>query len=185
MASFGSRKIFITGPPGIGKSTCIRKLYDLLKEHHPCGFWTQEIRHGSTRQGFEVVSFSSGKRATLAHVDSDSPKRVSKYGVDVKSFEAVALPELSPPPGRLLLLDEIGKMECFSTQFMDAVRKLLTDDSLVVVGTIAEMGPAFVKEVKSTVGVQIVEINYKNRNDIPQQLAHHVVKLLGVAPASK
>lgn len=50
-----AKNLLITGPPGIGKTTVIRSLFDLLKTKHPnvkvIGFYTAEIRKNSIRTG--------------------------------------------------------------------------------------------------------------------------------------
>jgi GTP1/Obg family GTP-binding protein len=38
------KNILITGIPGIGKTTLIRKIADALRHIHPVGFYTAEIR---------------------------------------------------------------------------------------------------------------------------------------------
>lgn len=49
--------ILITGLPGVGKTTLIRKLVKHLAEHNPAGFYTEEIRDAQgTREGFRLVT---------------------------------------------------------------------------------------------------------------------------------
>uniref|UniRef100_A0A6N2LXM6 Uncharacterized protein n=1 Tax=Salix viminalis TaxID=40686 RepID=A0A6N2LXM6_SALVM len=51
---------------------------------------------------------------------------VGKYKVDIASFEAVALPELQIKEDTdLFIIDEVGKMELFSSSFFPAVLKVL------------------------------------------------------------
>ncbi len=44
--------ILITGPPRVGKTTLIKRLFEELTHHHPVGFYTEEIREGGIRKGF-------------------------------------------------------------------------------------------------------------------------------------
>jgi len=76
------KNILITGLPGTGKTTLLRKIAEELKPFHPVGFFTSEIREANTRKGFELRSLN-GKKGLLAHVDITSPYRVGKYKVDV------------------------------------------------------------------------------------------------------
>jgi nucleoside-triphosphatase len=48
------KNILITGQPGIGKTTFIKKLAGKLKDLHPFGFYTTEIREAGIRKGFEL-----------------------------------------------------------------------------------------------------------------------------------
>ncbi len=61
---------------------------------------------------------------------------MGKYAVDVRSFEALALPQLAPSAGaQLYVVDEVGKMELFSRAFYPAVQALL-DEAPLVLGTV-------------------------------------------------
>ena len=88
-----------------------------------------------------------GKRSVLSHVNVKSRCRVGKYGVDVKSFEAfLESLHLKARVGSLIVMDEIGKMECLSDAFVSLVRELL-DGAGVVVATVALKGPDVISEV--------------------------------------
>ncbi|MBW2466856.1 MAG: hypothetical protein JRF02_06095 [Deltaproteobacteria bacterium] len=84
-----SNVLLITGLPGIGKTTVITKVFSSLPEINISGFYTREIRSRNVRQGFELVTFE-GDRSVMAHVESDSPYRVGKYGVNVEAVDRVA-----------------------------------------------------------------------------------------------
>jgi len=80
------KNILITGLPGVGKTTLIKKLSEELKHLHPAGFYTEEIREEGQRKGFELISLD-GKRGLLSHKDIKSPYRVGQYKVDIEGFE--------------------------------------------------------------------------------------------------
>lgn len=46
----GKKNILITGLPGVGKTTLIKKLTEALKDFYPVGFYTEEIREGWERR---------------------------------------------------------------------------------------------------------------------------------------
>jgi len=122
-------KVFVTGKPGVGKTTLVKRLYSLAPERFR-GFWTEEIREKGRRVGFKVIT-TEGKEGILAHVDIDSPYRVGKYGVNVREFEEVVLPLLEsclPLCPKIVLVDEIGKMELFSDRFVRVVATIPIKD---------------------------------------------------------
>lgn len=164
--------ILLTGRPGVGKTTVIMRLADCLRDRNVAGFYTEEIRERGHRQGFLAVTLS-GRTAVLAHVGIRSRLLVGRYGVDITAFEELALPEL----GRLcdiILIDEIGKMECFSARFVTAVRVLL-DGRTQVVATVASKGAGFIAKVKARADVKVWEVTRSNRDELPQRLAESLV----------
>ncbi|MCK4690591.1 MAG: AAA family ATPase, partial [Desulfuromonadales bacterium] len=52
------RHILLTGPPGCGKTTLLKRLADELRMLHPLGFYTEEIRQQGRRQGFRLVGLN-------------------------------------------------------------------------------------------------------------------------------
>lgn len=159
--------VLITGRPGVGKTTVIMRLAELLADHSLAGFYTEELRGRHGRFGFRAVTLT-GHEATLAHVDVESTARVGRYGVDVPAFEALVLPELARTCD-IVLIDEIGKMECFSSRFISAVESLL-DSPTSVVATVAMKGRGFIEEVKSRPDVDLHEVTRYNRNALPTRL---------------
>jgi nucleoside-triphosphatase len=140
--------LLITGPPGVGKSTLIRGFCKALASHRLAGFLTREIRSTSGRWGFELVSLE-GHTALLAHADLISPFRVGRYGVDVEGFERFlqAIPFLAPH-NAVVVIDEIGNMECFSARFQETAQSLLDADRRVI-ATVAMRGGGFIADVKA------------------------------------
>ena len=160
----------LTGLPGCGKTTVIIKLAELLKEKKIAGFYTQEMRSKGVRSGFLIKTFG-GAEGLLSSINITSGPRVGKYRVNVQGFEAMVVPELSRQ-GRevdLYLIDEIGKMECFSRAFMRAVSGIL-DGDLPMVATVAIKGGGFIAGVKEHSDVEIVELDLENRNGLPGKI---------------
>ena len=163
--------LLLTGPPGIGKTTVIIRLAERLNDRALAGFYTEEVRAYGQRRGFRVTTFS-GRTGTLADVRLKTRHRVGRYGVDLTGFEALVLPELERQAD-LMLIDEIGKMECFSPRFIDSVRRLL-DALTLVVGTVALKGSGFIAEVKARPDVEIRSVSAGNRDALPQVIADHL-----------
>jgi len=163
--------LLLTGVPGIGKTTVIRNVAADLAPDPVRGFFTEEVRVAGKRRGFRIVTLD-GREGRLADVDLRSPHRVSKYGVDVAGFESLALPVLEGAendPSAIFLIDEIGKMECFSAAFVRATRDLF-DRGSAVVATVALRGGGFIAEVKRRPDVEIVEVTRANRDTLPARI---------------
>ena len=162
------KNIFLTGPPGIGKTTVIQKTIEKLSL--PAGgFYTREIREGHRRVGFSIMTLD-GKTGILAHVQAKGRFRVGRYTVNVEDIERLAVPAMTPrSPHQLIVIDEVGKMECFSEAFRKALIAAL-DAPNAVLGTIAVRGTDFIESMKRRGDVTILGINLRNRSDLPQEL---------------
>lgn len=159
--------LLLTGTPGVGKTTVIRRVADGLAGAKPGGFYTEEMRVAGGREGFRLVGFDGSQRV-LAHVRLPPP-RVSKYGVDVAALDAAAGALLDPAGAEVFLVDEIGKMECLSGRFVEATRRLL-DAGRVAVATIARQGGGFIAEVKRRPDVALREVTRANRDALPGEV---------------
>ncbi len=171
-------RVLLTGPPGCGKTTAVVKIAAALDEKvRRAGFYTEEICEAGGRVGFRWHRLN-GRSGTLAHVKIKSPHRVSKYGVDIESFETEAVSVLNPdtPDVDLFVIDEIGKMECFSGEFVDAIRRLLKSDKSVL-ATVAQKGAGLIREVKSYPGVELVHLTRENRDNVTRQIAERLLAL--------
>ena len=162
--------ILITGLPGVGKTTLIRKLAERLTEYRPAGFYTEEIRDAQgVREGFRLVTLC-GRQLVLSHVRHPGPHRVSRYGVDVAGFERLLEElDLRHSPSSLIIIDEIGKMECFSKRFIDLVT-LLLDGPKILLATIALKGEGFIRQVKERPDCRLVTITKENRDRLLDEL---------------
>jgi nucleoside-triphosphatase len=155
----------LTGKPGTGKTTVIRQAIASSKIKAG-GFYTEEIRSGGIRQGFRIVTVD-GQDAILAHVDNPSRYRVSKYGVDIANLDniGVASIERAIEESDLIVIDEIGKMELFSSRFSEAALKAL-DSGKKVLGTIMLNPHPFADGVKRHPKVKVVELTRVNHDQV-------------------
>jgi nucleoside-triphosphatase len=173
-----AKNTLITGLPGTGKTTVILRLIGLLKGRRLAGFSTEEIREEGERKGFRVASLSGGS-GILAHLDLKTGHRVGMYSVDIRAFEEIVLPEFQRPCDALLV-DEIGKMECFSERFVKSARAAL-EGAVPLVATVALKGGGFIAQVKSRADVEILEVTRANRDEMPARLKERLELLLGRA----
>ena len=172
------KHILVTGLPGVGKTTLIRKVLAGLPPAFPvAGFFTGELREGGHRVGFEIETLD-GLKGVLSHVRFQSPCRVGRYGVDIGGFERLVLPILRAGEPDLYVIDEIGKMECFSGAFVQTVTALL-DAGTPVFGSVAFKGGGFIERVKGRSDVTLVEVTVRTRDSLVGQIVPELRKQLG------
>jgi nucleoside-triphosphatase len=166
----GSHVLLLTGPPGIGKTTAMRRIAAALAGRKIGGFTTEEIREKGQRVGFGLESID-GAKAVLAHVGIASACRVSRYGVDLGALDRFVELTLDPAAGPdVFLVDEIGKMECLSPRFVAAIERLL-DGEIPVVATVAERGAGLIERVKRRQGAVLWTLTRANRDEIPRRVS--------------
>lgn len=192
------RHVALTGRPGIGKTTLIKKIYHALSktEVEVRGFYTEELREGGQRIGFDVVTLD-GNRGPLARLqDSESgnvsSKRsylVGKYEVQLSSFERTALPTLRIPKStqtdsksQVFIIDEIGKMELFSPTFVTMVKDILKNPKSTIIATIPipKGRPIpFVEEIRNHTQVQVFTITMENRDKLLGDIVQTIHSVTG------
>ena len=171
------KNLLITGPPGCGKTTLVRKVAQGLTGVPIAGFLTTELREGGERAGFSRVSCGGG-RGILSHVRFPGPPRVGRYGVDLPGFEAfLAGIPFSAPEIRLVLMDEIGKMECYSPRFQALVARCL-DGPIPFLATIALRGDRFIEQIKARPDAELVTVTRENRDRLLGEMVQRVRELL-------
>ena len=164
-------KILLTGKPACGKTTVIIKLAELLSPKKLAGFYTAEIRSAAAaRTGFAVHTFS-GAQGPLSSIHLKHGPRVGKYRVDIPAFEKIALPQLNQSPDEvdLFIIDEIGKMECFSPYFIRAAQQILLGPAPLL-ATVALKGSGFIAQVKTHPGIGLIEVTPANRDTLPAEI---------------
>ena len=154
--------ILVTGPPRSGKSTLIEKVVQKISRP-ATGFFTQELREKGRRVGFSITTLQ-GMTGVLAHQSIRSTFRVGKYGVNLEDLDQIAVPSMLPStPDQIVVVDEIGKMECFSRLFKETLIKVLSSDNLVI-GSVAIKGDRFIQSIKQRDDVSLISISQNTRD---------------------
>ena len=163
--------LLVTGPAGVGKTTAMQRLVERLRAdgRRLAGVLSDEVRKVGRRVGFRIGALG-GEPRIMAHESFVSPKRVGPYGVDVEIINYVVDTTLRIVDYDVIIIDEIGKMECFSQRFVTAVETLLSRP-IPVVATGALSGSGFFDEVKKRSDCELVHIALDNRDHLPAALA--------------
>jgi nucleoside-triphosphatase len=168
------RAFLLCGEPGCGKTTVIKEV--LAKVNRSAGgFYTEEIRDHGSRQGFRIVTLD-GKKAILARTPTKSRYRVGKYGVDIENMDEVAAPAVREAVRAcdIVVIDEIGKMELFSSAFKEAVIEALESGKMIL-GTIMLASHPWADGVKKRAEVEVMPVTKVNRGEV----ADRVLRWLG------
>ena len=180
----------VTGQPSCGKTTLVKTLVELVPELDPhlcvSGFVTDEVLRRGARVGFDVVSVPEPTaRGPLARKGAASRHKTGAYGVDVDAFERVALPLLAAHAGRrrLIVIDEIGRMEMHSAKFAEAVVALFDDADTLLLGSVAAPRYGHVvplaEDIKARSDVCTLHLKTSTRDGVGADARRELRKLLG------
>ncbi|MEW6408667.1 MAG: NTPase [Nitrospirota bacterium] len=159
----------LTGKPGSGKTILIKRILSETKLNAG-GFYTEEIRVNNQRQGFKIVTLN-GKDGILAHVNISGPYKVGKYGVNLEALEQIVVPVIRQAiqKNELIIIDEIGRMELFSSSFKDAVIEAMQCGKPVL-GTIMLKPHPWADGIKRLKQVNIVLLTPAEWDETVQQI---------------
>jgi len=172
----GPINIFITGRPGIGKTTAVMRVLELV-ELPMHGFYTREMRDDGSRVGFEIRDLE-GNRATMAHVDFSGPPTVSKYGVDPRAVDRVGVAALrrALDRGTVAVLDEVGRMELAGEEFVQVLDELL-DADIPVLGTVHAKQESHADRIRGREDSEVITLTKDNRDAVPERVARRLKEL--------
>lgn len=175
-----SSKIFLTGPPGVGKSTVLWRLIEELKRRgiRIGGMITQEAREHGMRVGFKITDVLTGREGWLATVKQSVGPRVGKYGIDLEGLEGIGVQAITSalhnPEVRVVVIDELGPMELFSSKFKTAVRQSIASTKTLI-GTIHyRANDPLLREIRGARDVKIMIVTKENRSALHLQLAEEI-----------
>lgn len=159
-----AKHILFTGPPRCGKSTLITKIVATIQTP-VTGFITREILENKQRVGFSIYTMDR-KQGLLAHQRIKGRFRVGKYVVNLEDVDRIAVPSMIPQQANeRVVIDEIGKMECFSALFRNTLVDVLNSDHRII-GSIAFKGDDFIRKIKARKDVLLVHVSPQNRDTL-------------------
>jgi len=176
------RLIFVTGQPGVGKTSVLLRVVDSLKAegYDARGMISREIREQGTRVGFEIIDFYTGQKGRLAHVRQPSGPQVGKYRVNLDDLKNVGVKSIldAIKNADAIVVDEIGPMELYSQVFKDAILQAV-NSTKPVLGTIHfKAQNPLINAIKARNDVEILEVTLENRQNIHNLIITKILKIL-------
>jgi len=177
-----ARVVFLTGAPGVGKTTVLSKAVEALQRRglKPGGMISREVREGGVRVGFELRDLYTGRTGWLSHVRNPTGPQLGRYRVNLKDLEGIGVRAIEEAVAQaevgLVVIDEVGPMELFSAAFREAVRKALRSPKPLVGVLHQRAGDRLIDEIRSNPRVTVLEVTYGNRDTLPESVARLVLE---------
>lgn len=176
------RLLFITGRPGIGKTTVLRKCIEVLEArgYSVGGMISREVRKHGARVGFEVSDLGDGRRGWLAHVEQKRGPKVGKYRVNLGDLNAIGAHAITNAveEADIVVIDEVGPMELRSEHFKQAVKRAVESRKLVI-GTLHRRArDELILEIRGREDAEIYTVTYENRGNLHQTIGDEAAEFL-------
>ncbi len=172
----------MTGPPGIGKTSVLRRAVPELKtrDYDVGGMICREVREGGLRVGFEIMDLSTGQRGWLAHVNQSTGPKIGKYRVNLTDLDVIGAGSIldALQNADILAVDEIGPMELLSPAFSNALLKAV-ESSKPLLGTIHyRLSNSLVDRIKMREDTEILKVTYENRENLQNLIVDKISECL-------
>ena len=157
--------VFIAGAPGIGKTTLITRLHHDLTPLVIRGFHKEAIYENRTLKGYRLSTFNFDD-LILAHMHIEGPDHIAGFGLNLDGFDALVARQLAIHKNvELILLDEIGVMECTSAFFRQKIREVLKSD-IPLIATLASVEILDELKIKDSKDYALLSMTLKNRDSL-------------------
>ncbi len=173
-------RIYITGKPGIGKSTVVLKVIGYLSKRNVKvgGILCPEVRdsHGR-RVGFKIIDVLTGKSGWLSHkyMFRDGP-RIGKYVVNVHDAVNIGAFALKNALNNadLIVIDEVGPMELSVPELRREIVNSLTFGANVLAVVHYKLRDPIILKILKT--YRKYEVTVFNRNVLPNIIVNEILK---------
>lgn len=177
-----TRIVFITGQPGIGKTTVLLNSIETLKKsgYKVGGMISREVRERGVRIGFEIINIHTRQQGWLAHINQQKGPQVSKYRVNLDDLKTIGANSILKAIKQtdIIAIDEIGPMELFSPAFKEAVFQAL-ESNKPLLGTIHyKAQDGLINTIKTREDTEIIEVTYKNRDNLHNLIIDKILQSL-------
>ena len=182
MAPLRKRLFFVTGRPGIGKTTVILNATDELRKRGYIvgGMITREVRENGTRIGFQILDVNRGQTGWLAHTSQPTGPQVGKYRVNLNDLDQIGVEAIQDALGTadIVVIDEIGPMELFSPAFRQIVRDVLDSDKAALGVVHYGTRETLIDSIKKRGDVEIIEVSVANRDSLHNAIIQRALDFL-------
>ncbi|HZY93522.1 MAG TPA: NTPase [Candidatus Bathyarchaeia archaeon] len=172
-----NRPVLLTGLPGVGKTTLIKKLVEHYRDQglKVAGITTEEVRDRNWRTGFKITDVLTNQEGWLAQKQPGPGPRIGAYTVSTRDLDAVgtkALETAAQVEADMVVIDEIGPMEMTSPSFRVALAKVIATKTPLIASV--RHGSNYPELYPIQEEALRIEITNDNRDSLFDKLIEHL-----------
>lgn len=176
MDIIGITNIFITGKKGIGKSYLLGEVIEALGIV-PSGYKTLPYFHVQERKGFYMhglVELDEKENDKIISIQKDA---VSCIPV-IETFQTLGVKILkkSMESNNVILLDELGRLERNSKEFLDEIQVVL-DSEKIVIGVLKKEKIDYINDIIKREDTLLFDLDIKDREYIYEEIIKELKKM--------
>ncbi|MBN1539391.1 MAG: NTPase [Candidatus Thermoplasmatota archaeon] len=179
-------KIGITGLPGAGKTHALRKVVEMLEAEgvKVGGMITDAIIENGKKVGFMVQDLLTKEEGVLAHIESRSEVRFLDYGVNMDVLDNIGVNAIntSIDGADVIVIDEVGKLEVESHNFVEVVKDALEADKPLLLTLHKKSRNPLLQDIRRRDDVRILEVTPINKNILPYKIIPLIKEEIGARP---
>ncbi|MEG0295943.1 MAG: nucleoside-triphosphatase [Clostridium sp.] len=177
MDIIGITNIFITGKKGIGKSYLLGKVIEALGIV-PSGYRTLPYFHVQERKGFYMhglVELDEKENDKIISIQNDA---VSCIPV-IETFQTLGVKILkkSMESNNVILLDELGRLERNSKEFLNEIQVILDSDRTVI-GVLKKEEIAYIEEIIKRDDTLVFDLDIQKQDYIYNEIVKELTKMI-------
>ncbi|MCY6369037.1 nucleoside-triphosphatase [Clostridium ganghwense] len=150
------KNIFLTGEPGIGKTTLLKNILESLDTS--IGGFINEVKYNKQIKQWHIQSLQDGKKEKI----TDCFDNVKNYN-DVINKTCTGILYNSYKTRKVIVIDKLGILESKVNIFKTLVNRILDSDK-VVLGVIDKNKDEFLEEIRNREDLILIEVTKRNRD---------------------
>ncbi|WP_447974654.1 nucleoside-triphosphatase [Nitrospira sp. Kam-Ns4a] len=171
------RNVLVVGAGSIGKTTFVRRVLERTGLRAG-GYLQREARAGLFGTSQELVLVGGGSEVVVELVSTKAKPgwtTLGRLSLNLSGLEGQVVPHLKEMVAsdriELIVLDEIGRLQCVSASFRQQVVDCITSPKSVLATIPAGEDEEFVSALQARADVTVLHLTYDNRDRLVAQVA--------------
>lgn len=169
-----SKKIGITGKPGIGKTEVVTKVGKMLEKEGITvgGMITESVKDDGDVVGLKCVNWVTEAGKVFAHKDFCDCEEVEGMGIQQDALEGIGVKAINwaCEKADVIIIDEVDKRVVVSDAFVKAVEKSMDADKRLLITLHKRSRDPLLQDIRRRDDIRVLDVTRVNRNLLPYKM---------------